>query len=1165
MTRTTCRLTLLSLFALLSPGVQAYDNIEYLAPLGSDPVGRQVAVAASLDRTYVYDDKKSALVLFSAEGKYLKAVGRSGSGPDGFEDAKRVAIGPDGTVFVADTGNSRIQMLDPEGKFLGRFGTRGSEPGHLSYPEAVAVGGDGRVYVADTGNHRIQVFTQEGVFLFGFGGKGSLQGQFSSPKKVLVDPSDNLYVLDYGNERIQKFDSKIRFQKEFPLAGQDFTVDAYGFIYVLDASRGKVKEINPEGATLGEFGSLGSGRGQMKKPSEISAAPDGTLLIADTGNTRVLRVALTTKTKTARLPQNLAMKLLVSGPTAMIPQPAAALASGKGLLYAYVPKTGFFLALDEKGKDRLRFGRKEGKDPSVTRGARGFAVSEAHGVFVADTDSNRMQVFDHAGKFKLEVGAGGMFGKGKEGRLSEPGAVAVNEKGTVYVAESGNARVSAFNPKGDFLFAFGPQIGGLTLQDPAALVYDQEGFIYVLDRGLKKVIKCEPSGGFVSSWGELGEGIGQFVDPVAMAYDGKTYLYVLDAGNPRVSVFDKEGNWITNFFSRGSDDRGFKQPSAIAVTGSRLSIADPGQNRILSFALRPRIAPPVSLSTKAVAGQISLEWPEQKDPWIDLFRVYRATQASGPFADVGTSSTTVFRDSQVSPETRYWYRVAVVADTGDEGPRSLPVEVFVPSSINRAAVELSTITIGNIFSANYKWYLKNPLGSAVVVNNLNVPFQNVKLAFRLKDFMDFATEKVIENLGPKETVEVPLAATLNNKILEVSEDTPIQAEFTVTFYEEGKPQRVSRTQALKVYSRNAITWEDPKRIANFITPKDPPVLDLGREALRQAPKGPPAAEYLNGNLVIAMHIWDALGAVGVRFLPSPNNPFEQISEDPAFPVDYTQFPRETLRRKSGECDDLVTLIASMLEGATVKTALLDYPGHIALMFDTGASDAAEVGLPPGALIRYKGSLWIPLEATLVGSPFHEAVRKALSAYREMLKAGKVGIIDPRVAWETYEPATHPASEAPIQTPDAADVAKRFDEESQAYLKARYDYLTRGLKKRIAKDENDPELANELGIVYIQHGKTEEAVKEFARAAELDPRNAAALTNLGNLSYMEGKFDEALAHYQKAADEDPLDAGLWMNLTRAALKAGKAAEAGEFSKKALALDPGLEPAVQSLLK
>ncbi|MEK7744573.1 MAG: tetratricopeptide repeat protein, partial [Elusimicrobiota bacterium] len=197
--------------------------------------------------------------------------------------------------------------------------------------------------------------------------------------------------------------------------------------------------------------------------------------------------------------------------------------------------------------------------------------------------------------------------------------------------------------------------------------------------------------------------------------------------------------------------------------------------------------------------------------------------------------------------------------------------------------------------------------------------------------------------------------------------------------------------------------------------------------------------------------------------------------------------------------------------------------------------------------------------------FHEAVRKALSAYREMVKDGKAAIIDPRAAWETYEPATHPASEAPIQTPDAADVAKRFDEESKAYLRARFEYLSERLKKRIAKDETNPELANELGIVYIQHGKTEEAVKEFTRAAELDPRNAAALTNLGNLSYMEGKFDEALVHYQKAADEDPQEAGLWMNLTRAALKSGKAAEAGEFSKKALTLDPGLEPAVQSLLK
>src|SRR6185295_8017072 len=99
------------------------------------------------------------------------------------------------------------------------------------------------------------------------------------------------------------------------------------------------------------------------------------------------------------------------------------------------------------------------------------------------------------------------------------------------------------------------------------------------------------------------------------------------------------------------------------------------------------------------------------------------------------------------------------------------------------------------------------------------------------------------------------------------------------------------TVPLRVYSRNAITWDDPERIANFVTPKDPPVLDFAREILRQAPKEP-LAQALGANLVAAAHLWDALGESGVQFFTNPGNPYEKVSEDPNFPVDYTQFPRE---------------------------------------------------------------------------------------------------------------------------------------------------------------------------------------------------------------------------------------------------------------------------------
>ena len=65
-------------------------------------------------------------------------------------------------------------------------------------------------------------------------------------------------------------------------------------------------------------------------------------------------------------------------------------------------------------------------------------------------------------------------------------------------------------------------------------------------------------------------------------------------------------------------------------------------------------------------------------------------------------------------------------------------------------------------------------------------------------------------------------------MLDITEDTPIQAEFTLTYFESGKQQTVSLTKPLRLYSRNAITWQDPQRIANFVTRKDPPVRDFVR-------------------------------------------------------------------------------------------------------------------------------------------------------------------------------------------------------------------------------------------------------------------------------------------------------------------------------------------------
>lgn len=1146
--------TLLAL--LLALPVQAYDNIKFLEPLKADEMKQPMATAAWANRVYVLDEKRG-LIIFQ-DGKILKVAG------GGLKAARGIAAGADGTIYVADTGNNRIVMFDKDGGSKGSFGMKGSEPGRLKGPASVAVGADGRVYVADTGNDRVKAFTQDGILLFQFGGNTTVkkeQGLFSGPSRVALDPSDNIYVLDKGNDRIQKFDASAKFVREFSLLGDDFDLDVYGFLYVLDAGAGKVIEQDPKGQILGRFGSAGKGSGQFRKPAGLSVAPDGSVIIADTGNARLMRVELTNKLKDAPLPANTATKLSVTGPSRKLPYAASHLAVHGDDVYAYIPGQGQFVVLGKDGKEKRRFGKAKGKGADVTRATEGFAVSEKHGLYVSDTPNNRLQHFTLDGKHKANhLESSGMFdSKAKEGRVKSPRGVAVNDDGSVYIANAGNARVDAVSPEGVFLFGFGPAVGPHTMEEPVSLAWDKAGFIYVADKSLKRVFKTEPSGAFIAALGGPGKNPGQYESPVSVAYDGNSYVYVLDSVLRRVSVYDKEGKWLSDLFAGGPGSRELTEPVSLAVQGSSLLIADAGKGAVMAFELHPLLAAPAGIAAEAVQGVLTLTWKDVKDPWRAGYRVFRSDKPHGPWTDLGLTEKPRFQDPNTTPEQTYYYRVATEAKTLDLGPMSASVEAVGPEGMNRAPVEITTMTVGNIFSANYKWYLKNPLGKVTVQSNVKAPLQNVKLTFRLKDFMDFGYDTEIKRLDPKGFVEVPLIATLNNKILEVTEDTPIQAEFTLTYYKEGKQESTSITKPLRVYSRNAITWEDPRRIANFVTPKDPPILEFMRESLRQAPKSA-LAEGLNTNLVTAVHLWDSLSETGVKFFSNPNSPYETVSEDPNFPVDYTQFPRETLRRKTGQCDDLVTLLISMLDGAKIRTAILDYPGHMALMLDTEADEAEEAGLPEAGLIKHDGTYWVPLEATLIGKPFHEAYEKALYAYKTEKEKGKVTIIDVRQAWQTYEPATMPATEWTPVPPPAKERQERFSKAVATLAGERYKFL-----KKLYSKEKDVESMLALGLLEHQNGNKDAATATFNKALELDPTNPAVLNNLGNMSFMSGDHAGAEAHYLKAVKSDPEDPSIWLNLTKTQVKLKNLEKAREYAKKATGLDKSLQPTVETILK
>ncbi len=190
-----------------------------------------------------------------------------------FADPFGIAITDDGVIYVADAGESnRIRKLAPDGSvttFAGSvegFADGQGAQAAFNAPSGLAIDAKGNLFVADTGNNRIRKITPQGLVstLAGDGTAGhadgaAAQAEFDGPVGITVDALGNVYVTDTYNDRIRKI-----------------------------APDGNVSTV--AGAGLGYIDGPASDA-LFDTPCGIVVAADGALIVADTGNQRLRKIA----------------------------------------------------------------------------------------------------------------------------------------------------------------------------------------------------------------------------------------------------------------------------------------------------------------------------------------------------------------------------------------------------------------------------------------------------------------------------------------------------------------------------------------------------------------------------------------------------------------------------------------------------------------------------------------------------------------------------------------------------------------------------------------------------------------------------------------------------------------------------------------------------------
>ena len=199
-----------------------------------------------------------------------------------------VAVSPvNGSVFVCDSANSQIHVFDVERKHVRTFGQHGQRDGQLSWPRGIDVSANGQVYVAHI--HCVTVFREDGTFIRTIG-QGKL---LEVPIDVLVHSNGLVYVADGRNNRIAVFsqegDLKYIFGSQgggkgefkFP-SGVAVSPDDH-HLYVSDTYNTRVQVFTLEGRYVREFGT-----GQLKCPHGLTITSDGSVLVTDGNNNRVV-------------------------------------------------------------------------------------------------------------------------------------------------------------------------------------------------------------------------------------------------------------------------------------------------------------------------------------------------------------------------------------------------------------------------------------------------------------------------------------------------------------------------------------------------------------------------------------------------------------------------------------------------------------------------------------------------------------------------------------------------------------------------------------------------------------------------------------------------------------------------------------------------------------
>ncbi len=504
-----------------------------------------------------------------------------------------LAVDKHNNLYIADRGNNRIRKVDASGMISTVAGDGGfyfigdNGPAYrasIAGPTGVVVDDEGNIFIADRQNNRIRMVDKLGMIrtIMGTGtqdynGDAELarDTNLHLPFSVALDKNGDLLVIDRSHYRIRKLIMKgnrvttvagtgVKLfggdggpsqgaNLEFP---HGIDVDSKDNVIIADKAHYRIRQISPDGiittiAGTGIRGNIGDGGPALKAsvyPMRLRVSDKGEIFfISPSGFVSLVRKI-----------------------------------DSKGIIRQYIT-TGD----DDYQKAILASssGASAKSEITVISQFSDLAIDKRGNLYLSDRINHQIRLLSPDGKIKTIAGTGesNYFGDGGpaiKAAFRDPGAITLDKKGNLYVADAANNMIRKIDTRGIITTIAGngkhqdsgdggPALkAGLRSID--SLVFSPSGELHIVETNTHHIRKIKKDGTIVTVAGRPGIQ-GNFGDggpatkamlkqPADIAFDSKGNMYITDMGNNSIRKVDTKGIITTlagaDIYSAGWDPEG---------------------------------------------------------------------------------------------------------------------------------------------------------------------------------------------------------------------------------------------------------------------------------------------------------------------------------------------------------------------------------------------------------------------------------------------------------------------------------------------------------------------------------------------------------------------------------------------------------------------------------